>query len=200
MPFALHSPSNSSGKKSRFKTDIESVIHPSRPASYRQKCWCESMVTAGGPSFISGSAAIKIVLFRQVSQSRSGALRSDVALRAREHFVPHHEFLHRGRSQQRRKIMCVEMKFRMTLAIRGRLMEPHRIGESRFEQIVVANGQPSKDVGEISRLRVVQSGQAGQMATAQDHRFEWPDRPVRYQRQKSFVLAHNSLSILDFQA
>src|SRR6266704_1772849 len=46
MPLALRSSCRSSGKKSRLKTDISSVIQECLTALYFQKCWCESILIA----------------------------------------------------------------------------------------------------------------------------------------------------------
>src|SRR5260370_14867705 len=198
-PFASHWRSSSSGKKSRLNSDIASVIQGSRTASYLQKCWCESMVICRLAALMAVSATIKIVRFRQVSQSRSSTLRGDIALRPSEQLITHHEFLHSGGSQQWWKIMCVEMELRMTLAIRRLLMKPHRIREGRLEQIVVADCQSSEDVRETPLFGVVQHPEARHMPAAQDHRFERPYGPIRHKRHESIVLANNPLPVLDFQ-
>src|SRR5580692_11331206 len=198
-PFASHSRSSSSGKKSRFKRDIASVIQASRTASYLQKCWCESMVICGWFALIADSATIKIVRFGQVSQPCGSPLGGDIALRPSEQLITHHEFLHGSGSEEWWKIVRVEMELRMTLVIRRLLMKPHRVREGRLEQIVVANCQSSQNVGEILSLHVVEFGQARHMPAAQDHCFERPDRPIRHERHKSIVLTDNPLFVLDFQ-
>ena len=76
-------------------------------------------------------------------------------MRGGEEFVANHEFANGGGTQQRGKIVRVEMPGFVRLAVSWPLMKTHGIGKSSFKKIVVANGDAAKDVAEkIAFVRV----------------------------------------------
>src|SRR5260370_4309797 len=93
-----------------------------------------------------GSDPIQIMCLRDLAQPLRRALWRDVPLRIPQHFVADHKLLHCGRPQKGRKIMRVEMPLRISLTIRGPLVEPHRIWKRALKQIVVANRNPPQNI------------------------------------------------------
>lgn len=71
-----------------------------------------------------------------------------VTLRSGEEFVANHELSNGGRAQQRAEIMRVKMPFFVWLSVGWLLMESHRIRESGFEEIVVADGNAAESIAE----------------------------------------------------
>src|SRR5713101_5963503 len=93
-----------------------------------------------------------------LSQPRRRAFRRNVALR-----IAQHEFLHRGGTQQRRKVVRVKMPFRMCLAIGWTLVKTHGIRERRLEKIVIANSYAPQDVREKLRFFTRKFGKRSEM-------------------------------------
>ena len=89
-------------------------------------------------------------------EARGGGLRSEVALRRGEEFVADHELSNCGGTEQRREIMSVQMPRLVWLAVGRPLMKTHGVRESRFEEIVVADGNAAKNVAEKISLAGVE--------------------------------------------
>lgn len=86
--------------------------------------------------------------FTSFAEAGGGGLGAEVALRSGEEFVPDHEFANGGGTQERRKIMRVQMPGLVRLVIGWLLMEAHGIRKRGFKQIVVTNGDLAKDAAE----------------------------------------------------
>ena len=106
---------------------------------------------------------------------------SEVPLWLGQHFVAHHKFLHRGRSEQRRQVMPMKMPFRMRLAVTWPLMKPHRVGERSLEEIVIANRDELKNVRKQVAFFRGKIAKRTAMPFAQEKHLEWPHRPERNQ-------------------
>ena len=98
------------------------------------------------PEFLGG--AIQVVDFSCFKETSGGRFGSKVALRGGEKFVTYHELTNRGGTEERREIVRVKMPRFVRLAVGWPLVEAHRIGESRFEQIVVPDSDATQDVAE----------------------------------------------------
>src|ERR1035437_10415217 len=88
------------------------------------------------------SASWPEVLFRAGAQSLGRGLGGNVPLWHSQHLKAHHELAHRGRTQQRRIEVRVEVPLRMGLFVRWTLVEAHGVGKAGLEEIVEADGQP----------------------------------------------------------
>src|SRR6266403_589936 len=127
---------------------------------------------------------IKIVKVARFAKAIRRALRRNVAL---------------GGAEQVRQVVRVQMPFFVGAAVRGLLVESHRVRERRLEQIVVANGDAAQDVAEEIALFPAKLIDRSNMALAQHQRFEWPNRPERHNYSKSIVLADDAQVQLQLQ-
>src|SRR2546422_11132119 len=120
------------------------------------------------------------------------ALRRDVALGRAEKFVTDHKLLNRGGTQERRKVVRVEVPLVVNAAVGGLLVETHGIRESSLEQIVVANVNAAHDVAQKLLLFPAELIDRSEMGLAQDQRFEWPSSPERYDDGNGTMLSNHA--------
>src|SRR5919109_3113332 len=95
--------------------------------------------------------------------------------------------------------MRVQVPGFVRLAAGWPLMEAHRVTKSRLEQIVVTNGDATKNVAKkiaFARSKLVERGD---VALAQDERLKRPDRPERNDYGEGIVLANDALVALQLQ-
>src|SRR5271157_3079822 len=90
--------------------------------------------------------------------------------------------------------MSVEMPFRMRFAVGRLLVKTHGIREGRVEQAVVAGCELLQNVSQVAVLLAGQFRKVRQVLARQNHGFERPDRPERYEHRKVLVLKHDALS------
>src|SRR5690349_11399719 len=102
-----------------------------------------------------GCRAVEVIGFAGFGKAGGGGLGGEVALRRSKELVADHEFANSGGAQQRRTIMRVQVPGFMRLPVGRPLMEAHGIRKSRFEEIVVANGDAAKDVAEKIALLLI---------------------------------------------
>src|ERR1035437_1606249 len=128
-------------------------------------------------------------------------LRCNVALRGGQHFITDQELAHGRRAQQRRIEMQVQVPFLVLEAVRGPLVDPHRVRERDVEQAVVARRGALEDVRQAVALRVREPVDRRQVPFGDDRRLERPDGPERDHHQEAFVLFHHAVArgALDFQ-
>src|SRR5580692_6227844 len=145
------------------------------------------------------SGLIEKMNVAQAPQMGRSALRGDIALGRSEHFVSHHEFLHGSRTQQRRKIVRVEMPLRMLLSVGRLLVEAHRVRKRRGEQIVVTYRQAAQYASQVIAFRFRELGHATDMAAAQNHRLERPYSPVRDQGHEAFIFRDDAYAVVPLE-
>ncbi len=145
------------------------------------------------------SGTVEVVELGEIAEAGGGGFGGDVALRHGKQFVADHEFLHGGGAEKRRKVVRVEMPLGMRLGIGGRLMEAHGVWKGSFEEIVVADGDAAKNVGELRTLVERKIREGREMAAAEEHDFERPDGPVGDESDKSVILADDAGGVLEFE-
>ena len=126
------------------------------------------------------------------------AFRGDVALGRGEHFESNHEFLHCGGAEERRVVVGVEAPMFMIAAVRGSLVEAHRVGEGSFEEVIEADGDLVDDVGESGLFRFAELGEVFYGAAREQHYFERPLRPAGDEGDSAFVFANDALAPVEF--
>src|SRR5260370_17373397 len=82
-------------------------------------------------------ARVHVVRLCCFDEVKCSTLRRKVPLRGAEKFVTHHEFLNRGGAQERRKVVRMQVPLLVGSAVIRLLVESHRIGATRLQQIVV---------------------------------------------------------------
>src|SRR5216684_7417715 len=136
---------------------------------------------------------------RRFPEPLRGLFRQNIPLRHAKHLVSHHELAHRGRAEQRRKEVRMEMPLRMLFFVGRLLVEAYRVRETHSEQLVVAFREAVKNVRQTIALLRSRRIQAGQVPPRQDHRFERPHRPEWDQRDKVRIPHHQALLLLLLQ-
>src|ERR1700730_5383592 len=127
------------------------------------------------------------------------AFRSDVALWHSQHFESHHELPNGRRAKEWGIEVRMKMPFRMLLAVRGRLMKAHRIGEGDVKNSVVGRRHLLQGLSKTCDLLVAKIRKRSQVATAANEQFEWPHRPEGYQCDKAAVPTHHADLFLVFE-
>ena len=96
--------------------------------------------------------------------------------------------------------MRMEMTFMVRVAVGGRLMKAHGIGEWDIKNLVVSGCHLPQQLGQQDDFLPGKFGKRSQMATAANQDFEWPDRPEGYQGDETLVLADHANLLLVLQA
>src|SRR5664280_2051647 len=149
----------------------------------------------------SGSSRMRSEATSVRAQPLRRRLRRNVALRGGQHFITDQELAHGRGAQQRRIKMQVQVPFRVLEAVRGPLVDPHRVRERNVEQAVVARRGALEDVRQSVALRVREPVDRRQVPLGNDRGLERPDGPERNHRQEGVVLFHHAVarSQLEFQ-
>src|SRR2546423_11122019 len=117
--------------------------------------------------------------FWHVPKPGRGTFWRNVSLRPAKHFVADHEFLHCSGAQQRRKIVRVEVPFRMRAVVGGSLMKAHRIWKECLKQIIVTRGDSAKNIRKKLGLLRRELVHRREMPLADHQSFKRPDGPKR---------------------
>lgn len=88
--------------------------------------------------------------------------------------------------------MCVEMPLRVGLTAGGALMKSHGVRKRDAEEIVVPDGEATKDVAEQVQVRGREIRECADVPAAKNHSFKRPDRPVGDQRHEGLVFADDA--------
>ena len=104
-------------------------------------------------------------------------LRRQIALRLGEHFVADHEFFDRGRAQQRRIKVRMQLPVVAVAGVVRSGVPAHRIRKRGLKQIVVADQQRLQHFRKAGPFRVGQFRQPPHWARRQQQDFIGPDRP-----------------------
>ena len=89
--------------------------------------------------------------------------------------------------------MRMEMPLAMLFSIAWSLMEAHRIGEARLEEIIVAHRRLLHDVGQRCALRIAKVCERSNMLLRQHQRLKRPHCPPRNHNKKLVILADDPL-------
>ncbi len=129
-------------------------------------------------------------------QPVGGLLRGDVPLGTGQHLVAHHELFDRGRAQEGRVEVGVQLPVGIAAAVRGLAVPAHAVGEAGLEEVVVAGGQPLENRGQGVPLGVGEVGEGLHRPPGQEHGLEGPDRPKGDQGHPMVVFHHDARAIV----
>ena len=88
------------------------------------------------------------------------------------------------------QVPCVYVGF----SALGRLMKSEAIGEGGSEQTIVTSCDLSQDCGQEFVLRLYCLVQSAKMTLADEHGFEGPHGPERYNDRKRIIFANGALA------
>src|SRR6266700_7332320 len=127
---------------------------------------------------------VQVMNLGAVAEAICGGFRREVSLRTAQEFVSDHEFLNGCGTQQRGKIVCMQVPLFVDAAIGGLLVETHGIRKSSLKQIVVTNRDAFHDVAEQVALFAAELIDGSDMALAQHQRLERPYGPEGHEHGK----------------
>ena len=108
-------------------------------------------------------------------------------------------FFNRSRAQQGRQKVGVQLPMPVIPRAERRAMPAHRIRETAFKQVIVANQQPLQNRGQRFPLRSRQVWKTQDLALPrQEQRLERPDRPVGNQDEPVLVFEDDPFPLRQF--
>ncbi len=95
----------------------------------------------------------------------------------------------------------MQMPFGVGLAVRGTLVEAHRIREGNIEQLVIAGGHLLQDVCQQIAFNFGEGVDSAEVSIADDKSFKRPHRPERHQHCEAVIAANQPVAdlVLEFE-